>query len=72
MAMPESLIQAWDQLSEQNRKHAHAYIRLLLDQQEQAGPRIPPPRQLGILADRFHGITDDFNDPLPDCKDYMS
>jgi len=72
MAMPESLIQAWDQLSEQNRKHAHAYIRLLLNQQEQAGPRIHPSRQLGILADRFHGMTDDFNDPLPDFKEYMS
>ena len=36
MAMPESLIQEWDRLSEQNRKQAHSYIRLLLDQQERS------------------------------------
>jgi hypothetical protein len=72
MAMPESLIQEWDRLSEQNRKHAHAYIRLLLDQQEQEIPRTYPKRRLGILADRFHGIADDFNDPLPEFKEYMT
>jgi len=72
MAMPESLIQAWDKLSEQNRKQALTCIRLLLNQQEQAEPRVHPPRQLGILADRFHGITDDFNDPLPEFKEYMT
>ena len=72
MAMPESLMQEWDRLSEQNRVQARSYIRLLLDQQEQAEPRVHPMRKLGILADRFHGIADDFNDPLPDFKEYMS
>ena len=66
MAMPESLIQQWDQLNEQNRKQAQSYIRLLLDQQEQETPRIYSTRKLGVFADRFHGISDDFNEPLPD------
>ena len=72
MAMPESLIQEWDRLNEQNRKQAHSYIRLLLDQQEREKPRAYPKRRLGILADRFHGIADDFNDPLPEFKEYMT
>ena len=66
IAMPEALVQQWDQLNEQNRKQAQSYIRLLLDQQEQETPRIYPARKLGVFADRFHGISDDFNEPLPD------
>ena len=72
MAMPESLIQEWYRLSEQNRKQAHSYIRLPLDQQEREKPRAYPRRRPGILADRFHGIADDFNDPLPEFKEYMT
>jgi hypothetical protein len=49
-----------------------SYIRLLLDQQEREKPRGYSRRRLGILADRFHGITDDFNDPLPEFKEYMT
>jgi hypothetical protein len=49
-----------------------SYIRLLLDQQEREKPRAYPRRRLGILADRFHGIADDFNDPLPEFKEYMT
>jgi len=72
MAMPESLIQEWDQLNEQNRKQARSYIRLLLNQQAQTGSRTYPLRKLGVLADRFHSISDDFNDPLPEFKEYMT
>ena len=28
-------------------------------------------RKLGVLADRFHGIADDFNDPLPEFGEYL-
>ncbi len=72
MAMPESLIREWDQLSEQNRKQACSYISLLLKQQEKDQQRIHPRRTLGILADRFHSIADDFDNPLPDFEEYMS
>lgn len=30
-----------------------------------------PPRWLGILTHRFHGIATDFDDPLPEFKEYM-
>ena len=71
MAMPESLIHEWDQLNESNRRQAHLYIRLLLKQQDEDAIRINPTRKLGILSHRFHGITDDFNDPLPEFREYM-
>ncbi len=28
-------------------------------------------RKLGMLSDRFKGISDDFNDPLPEFGEYM-
>ena len=31
----------------------------------------PGKRKLGLLADRFRGISDDFNDPLPEFEEYM-
>ena len=30
-----------------------------------------PKRKLGMLSDRFRGISDDFNDPLPEFGEYM-
>ena len=30
-----------------------------------------PKRRLGLLADRFKGISDDFDDPLPEFGEYM-
>ena len=30
-----------------------------------------PKRKLGMLADRFRGISDDFNDPIPEFGEYM-
>ncbi len=66
MAMPESLIQDWERLNAQSRQQAQSYIRLLLDRQCNTGHRENPPRRLGILAHRFHGIAPDFDEPLPD------
>lgn len=71
MAMPESLIQDWERLNTQNRQQAQSYIRLLLNQQHNAGQRENPPRRLGILAHRFHGIAPDFDEPLQDFEEYM-
>ena len=28
-------------------------------------------RRLGMLSDRFNGISDDFHDPLPELEEYM-
>jgi len=30
-----------------------------------------PKRKLGMLSDRFRGISDDFNEPLPEFGEYM-
>ena len=32
----------------------------------------PSGRKLGLLADRFKGISDDFNEPLTEFGEYMS
>lgn len=71
MAMPESLIRDWELLNENNQKQARSYIHLLLAQQEETGQRVNPPRKLGLLAHRFHGIAEDFNAPLPEFEEYM-
>lgn len=71
MAMPESLIQDWERLNAYNQQQAHSYIHLLLEQQDGKEQREHPPRKLGMLAHRFHGIAEDFNDPLPEFEEYM-
>lgn len=71
MAMPESLIQDWERLNEQNQKQARSYISLLLAQQREKGQRANPPRKLGLLAHRFHGIAEDFDAPLSEFEEYL-
>ena len=71
MVMPESLIQDWERLNAQIRRQAQTYIHLLLTRQQDAEPRKHPMRKLGILAHRFHGIADDFNDSLPEFEEYL-
>ena len=71
MAMPESVLQEWELLNEQNQQEACSYISLLLSRQNDGKQRVNPPRKLGILADRFHGISEDFDVPLSDFEDYL-
>lgn len=71
MAMPESLIRDWERLTRQNQAQAQSYISLLLSQQQDPSRRTNPVRKLGALSHRFHGISDDFNAPLPEFKEYM-
>ena len=30
-----------------------------------------PKRELGLLSNRFRGMSDHFNDPLPEFREYM-
>ena len=71
MAMPESPMRDWERLSVQNQQQAQSYIHLLLARQSGLEQRENSPRRLGILADRFHGIAEDFNDPLPEFEAYL-
>lgn len=71
MAMPESLVRDWERLNDQNQAQARSYIRLLLARQREEQPRENPPRRLGVLAHRFHGIAEDFNAPISEFEEYM-
>lgn len=71
MAMPESLLREWELLNEQNRQHARSYISLLLSRQNEKKQRVNPPRKLGTLANRFHGISEDFDAPLSEFEEYL-
>lgn len=69
MAIPAWVIEKWEKLNVENRAQASSYIERLLKLQDDAEPT--PARKLGMLADRFEFISEDFNDPIEDFKDYM-
>lgn len=71
MAMPEILVQEWERLNTENQQQARDFIHLLLTKQNEMEPRKHSKRKLGMLAHRFHSIADDFNDPLPEFKEYL-
>lgn len=71
MAMPEALVRDWERLNERNQAQARPYIRALLREQLNEQPRENPPRRLGVLSERFHGMAEDFNDPLSEFEEYM-
>lgn len=72
--MPLNLDQKWRQLSRANQKQAADFVDFLLarqqmDQQEQMP--IKSNIQLGIWKDEPFYISDDFDAPLEDFKEYM-
>ena len=74
MAMPSWLPEAWSKLNADNQKQASNFLQFLLSQQNgeaeiQKTPR--KERRLGILADRFISMSDDFNEPIEDFKEYL-
>ena len=72
MAMPAWIPEAWNRLNEDNQKQIADYMEFLLSRQ---GDAVMAPknekRKLGLLADRFEFIADDFDAPLEDFKEYM-
>ena len=72
MAMPSWIPETWNRLSEDNQKQIADFMQFLLSRQEdkQASPESRK-RKLGILADRFEFISDDFNAPIDDLREYM-
>ena len=71
MAMPAWIPEAWGKLTADNQRQAGDFLRFLLSQQEKEKPSKPGKRQLGMLADRFVSMADDFDEPLEDFKEYM-
>lgn len=71
MAMPAWLPEAWNRLSADNQKQASDYLQYLLSQQEKDEQSKLKKRKLGLLANRFVFMADDFNEPLAEFKEYM-
>ena len=65
---------AFGKLSPEQQTAVYQYVLFLVNtpsvevtiRKEQA-----PKRKLGLLSDRFRGISDHFNDPLPEFEEYM-
>lgn len=65
---------AFQQLSPEQQTAVYQYVLFLVNTPSidvSIHDEIRPARKLGLLSDRFRGISDDFNDPLPAFKEYM-
>ena len=71
MAMPAWVPEAWARLNEDNQRQAGSFLKFLLAQQDQEQSAKAPKRRLGLLADRFEYIAEDFDAPLKDFEEYM-
>lgn len=71
MAMPAWIPEAWNRLNEDNQKQIADYMEFLLSRQGDAVKAKNEKRKLGLLANRFEFIADDFDAPLEDFKEYM-
>ena len=71
MAMPAWIPEVWNRLNEDNQKQIADYMEFLLSRQADAVKAKDEKRKLGLLADRFEFIADDFDAPLEDFKEYM-
>ena len=67
--MPVWIVEKWEKLNRENQVEAEHYIERLLRQQHE--PIGAPARQLGVLSDRFEFISDDFDAPVPEFREYM-
>ena len=70
MSMPAWVPETWNRLSEDHQKQIADFMQFLLSKQESV-PSHTEKRKLGILADRFEFIADDFDAPIDDFKEYM-
>lgn len=66
--------EAFEKLSDEEQLAVFQYVQFLVSNPSvrvviQKDP--PAKRKLGLLADRFHGMSDQFNEPLPEFKEYM-
>ena len=64
----------WRMLSPSNQKQASDFVDFLLSRQQQSAefsPKSRPELQLGIWKDEPFYISDDFDAPLDDFKEYM-
>ncbi len=68
MAMPAWVAETWNALSEDRKKQAGDFLKVLLSEQreEQKPPSSFP---FGILRGKIE-VADNFDDPLPEFEDY--
>ena len=74
MEMPLSFEQKWRQLNHANRKQASDFVDFLLARQQAGQKAQPQPKSnilLGVWKDEPFFISDDFDAPLDDFKEYM-
>lgn len=57
-------------VSVQNEVHAKRKVTIIILEDENQEPVVKKKRQLGILKGQF-SISDDFDEPLDDLKEYM-
>ena len=57
-------------LNVQNEVHANRKVTVIILEDEIQEPIVKKKRQLGILKGQF-SISDDFDEPLDDLKEYM-
>ena len=72
MAMPAWIPETWNRLSEDHQKQIADFMQFLLSKQErECNSPTTEKRKLGLLADRFEFIADDFDAPIDDFKEYL-
>lgn len=71
MAIPASVLEDWEALSDEDRLKAQSYIRILLQQHKDKPTAIDrPPFPLGIWNGGLLYMSDDFNDTPEGFEDY--
>ena len=71
MAMPETVLQRWNELTQSEQEQTVEFIDFLLLRRKRAGN---PPKsrfQLDALAGGLEYIADDFDETPEDFKEYM-
>lgn len=71
MAIPASVLQDWEALTEEDRRKAHGYIKALLQHRsEEQSSHSRPDYPLGIWNGESFYMADDFNDTPEGFEDY--
>lgn len=70
MAMPESVVQRWNEMTEDEQAQAVSFIDFLLEKRKREKPR-KTHFELGALAGGLVYIADDFDETPEEFKEYM-
>ena len=72
MAMPETYLEKWAQLNQDNQQQIGHFIDFLLAQQhrEALPGKARQPLNYGVFRGKIK-VPDGFDDPMPEFKEYM-